>query len=159
MQITIIPTQFEVDGQSFSTRELAQEYIDSNADRIRLAAFVANLKAGGAQRVSKAVTDAIAAFIEFEKVKDVPNVEGGGDSPGTTGETSPGMDSGTSEEPGKPEGAGSAGTPESSPDQQSSQSETEQSEESEKSSGSAHVDGPDEDEDTDPLAGLDLGDE
>jgi hypothetical protein len=129
------------------------------------------LKAGGAQRVSKAVTDAVAAFIEFEKVKDVPN-----ESPGTTGETSAGTDSGTSTEPGK-SSAGGARTDSSSTksseeeepldalsvDEDDSHATKDDldavAESSDKSAQSKHVDGPDEDDDEDPLAGLDLGDE
>jgi hypothetical protein len=163
MQIVTIPQKFEVDGQTFDSMDAAQEYIDSNADRMRLAAFVQHLKDNGAQRVSKAVTDAITTFIAFEKgtvdTSDGDVADGPNESPATTGETTVGMDSDTSTEPGKSEGAGVAGTAGTFDDQQSSASEPEQSEESEKQSGSAHVDGPDEDDENDPLAGLDLGDE
>jgi hypothetical protein len=168
MQIVTIPQKFEVDGQTFDSMAAAQAYINSNADRMRLAAFVANLKAGGQQRISKAVTEAVAAFIEFEKVKETPN-----ESPDTTAETIAGTDSGTSTEPGK-SSAGDARTDSSSTksseeeepldalsvdEDDSHATNDDLNAEAESSDKSKHVDGPDEDDDEDPLAGLDLGDE
>ena len=62
-----IVQKFEVDGQSFDTMEDAQDYIDNNADRVRLAAFVEHLRLNGTLRISKTITDTVEEFMRFEK--------------------------------------------------------------------------------------------
>ncbi len=62
-----ILAQFIVNGETFSTIEEAQNYVDTNADAIRISAFVAHLKANGSKRISALVSETLKGFIEFEK--------------------------------------------------------------------------------------------
>lgn len=60
--------KYVVNGQSFDTIEEAQNYVDNNADAMRVKAFVEHLVSTGVkQRVSSTVTDTVEQFIQFEK--------------------------------------------------------------------------------------------
>lgn len=59
---------YRVNGEEFTSREAAQQYIDENVDLQRVSAFIEYLKAQGSQRISKPVLEAINKFIAFEKI-------------------------------------------------------------------------------------------
>ena len=61
----------------FDTIEEAQNYVDNNADQMRVKAFIEHLLATtDRQRVSSTVTDTVEAFIAFEKAQDAKTAEG-----------------------------------------------------------------------------------
>lgn len=156
----MIKQKFFVDGCdiAFDSEADAQAYIDSNQFRIRAEAYGEHLKTQGAQRISKKLIESIVDFLQYEESERA----------GFNLEAAPGKNSAppVEVEEESAETAGSSpvqGVEDSDPkpaDIAAEQEEpaSEPAQDAKVLDQSKHVDGPNEELEEDPLAGLDLED-
>ena len=64
-----VSVKYHVDGKTFTTMQLAEEYIADNKDLIRISAFSDYLRANG-QRGTTYMEDRISLFLKFEAGED-----------------------------------------------------------------------------------------